>query len=208
MSHSVLSNSEFISKIIQDADSGRCFVPLIGSGLSSPSGIIMGMEFTNYLAFTTYLVLSESHELESVLELAITEGLSQMCRHRKRVNYSGEKKVAILRAHFVEGLVQRRKSKRRRRSSFRRTRSLPNCCRSTCSWKSQWGPLSRRWVPLNTRDQIVDSANRWTVHVARSRARAKVSFSHSPRMSIGTSMLLTSTSMARSYSWRSSANTS
>jgi len=27
-----------------------------------------------------------------------------MSSHRKRVNYSGEEKVAILRAHFVEGL--------------------------------------------------------------------------------------------------------
>jgi hypothetical protein len=46
-------------KIIADADTGRCFVPLIGSGMSSPSGIIMGMEFTNYLAFVTYVVLSD-----------------------------------------------------------------------------------------------------------------------------------------------------
>ncbi len=58
MSISLLSNPQFISKIIQDVDTGRRFVPLIGSGLSSPSGIIMGMEFTNYLAFTTFLVLS------------------------------------------------------------------------------------------------------------------------------------------------------
>ena len=28
--------------------------------------------------------------------------------------------------------------------------------------KSQWGPLSRRWVPHDTRDQIVDYVNRWT----------------------------------------------
>jgi hypothetical protein len=54
-----LSTTEFISKIIHDADTGESFVPLIGSGLSSPSGIIMGMEFTNYLAFTMYLLLEE-----------------------------------------------------------------------------------------------------------------------------------------------------
>ncbi|MFM8476104.1 MAG: hypothetical protein ACKOEO_09950 [Planctomycetaceae bacterium] len=30
-----------------------------------------------------------------------------MSNHRKRVNYTGEEKVAILRAHFVEGLVQK-----------------------------------------------------------------------------------------------------
>jgi hypothetical protein len=38
--------------------------------------------------------------------LAITERLSPMSNQRKRVNYSGEEKVAILRAHFVEGLLQ------------------------------------------------------------------------------------------------------
>ena len=42
-----------------------------------------------------------------MLELAITERLSPMCNHRKRVNYTGEEKVAILRPHFVEGLVQK-----------------------------------------------------------------------------------------------------
>jgi len=30
-----------------------------------------------------------------------------MSNHRKRVNDSGEEQVAILRAHFVEGLVQK-----------------------------------------------------------------------------------------------------
>ncbi len=38
--------------------------------------------------------------------LAITERLSPMSDHRKHVNYSGEEKVAILRDHFVEGLLQ------------------------------------------------------------------------------------------------------
>ena len=37
--------------------------------------------------------------------LEITEWLSPMSKHRKRVNYSGEEKVAILRAQFVEGLL-------------------------------------------------------------------------------------------------------
>lgn len=55
----VHENSEFISKIVQDADLGYSFIPFVGSGLSSPSGIIMGVEFTNYLAFTTYLVLAD-----------------------------------------------------------------------------------------------------------------------------------------------------
>ncbi|MFN5393788.1 MAG: SIR2 family protein, partial [Planctomycetota bacterium] len=51
--------NEFLRLIIEDANLGRTFVPFIGSGLSSPSGIIMGMEFTNYLAFTMYLVLCD-----------------------------------------------------------------------------------------------------------------------------------------------------
>ncbi|MFM7169154.1 MAG: SIR2 family protein, partial [Planctomycetaceae bacterium] len=50
---------QFITKIVHDADTGWGFVPLIGSGLSRPSGIITGFEFTNYLAFTTYLVLCD-----------------------------------------------------------------------------------------------------------------------------------------------------
>ena len=53
---------EFIDKIVQDADLGYSFIPFVGSGLSSPSGIIMGIEFTNYLAFTTYLVLANPED--------------------------------------------------------------------------------------------------------------------------------------------------
>ena len=59
MSIKHLKNPEFINTIIEDSDTGRCFVPMVGSGLSSPSGIIMGLEFTNYLAITMYLVLSD-----------------------------------------------------------------------------------------------------------------------------------------------------
>jgi hypothetical protein len=39
--------------------------------------------------------------------LAITERLTLMSNHRTRVHYSGEEKVFILRAHFVEGLLQK-----------------------------------------------------------------------------------------------------
>jgi hypothetical protein len=70
--------------------------------------------------------------------------------------------------------------------------------------KSQWGPLRRHWGPHDNRDQIVDYVNRWTVRVARSRARAKVLFRRSPRTSTGTLMLLTSTLPARLYLWRPS----
>ncbi|MEM9644901.1 MAG: SIR2 family protein, partial [Planctomycetota bacterium] len=58
----VFENAEFIGKLVHDADVGYSFVPLVGSGMSSPSGIIMGMEFTNYLAFVTYLILADPAE--------------------------------------------------------------------------------------------------------------------------------------------------
>jgi hypothetical protein len=41
-----------------------------------------------------------------VWSVAITERLSPVSNHRKRVNYSGEDQVAIRGAHFVEGLLQ------------------------------------------------------------------------------------------------------
>jgi hypothetical protein len=63
-----------------------------------------------------------------------------MSNHQKRLNYSGAENVAILRDHFVEGLLQEHVQLK----------------------KSQWGPLTRRWIPHDTRDQIVDSVNRWT----------------------------------------------
>jgi hypothetical protein len=109
-----------------------------------------------------------------------------MSSHRKRVNYTGKEKVAILRAHCVEGLLVQKNEV---------IAELLQGARA--AKKSQWGPLSRRWVPHDTRDQIVDYVNRWTVHVAKSRARAKVLFSRSPRTGTGTLMLLTSTSPVR-----------
>jgi hypothetical protein len=60
--------------------------------------------------------------------------LSPGSNHRKRVNYFGEEKVAILRAHFVEGLLQEHVQLK----------------------KANWGLLSRCWGPHDTRDQIVD----------------------------------------------------
>ena len=39
--------------------------------------------------------------------------------------------------------------------------------RARAAKKSQGGSLSRRWVPHDTHDQIVDSVNHWTVHMAR-----------------------------------------
>ena len=47
----------FIKLIRQEVYSGHGFVPLIGSGMSAPSGILMGMEFSNYLAYTVWRVV-------------------------------------------------------------------------------------------------------------------------------------------------------
>lgn len=56
----LVSNDEFISEIIDDTLGGKCFVPFIGSGLSSPSGIITGQEFTKYLAYVFFLMVRHS----------------------------------------------------------------------------------------------------------------------------------------------------
>ena len=54
------SNPDMIDQIRADVESGICFVPFIGSGMSAPSGILMGMEFTNFLAYTVYRVVRGS----------------------------------------------------------------------------------------------------------------------------------------------------
>ena len=66
-----LSQWQFVNKIIKDAHTGWSFVPLIGSGLSSPSGIIMGMEFTNYLAFCNVLGIERSRRAKQNLRRRI-----------------------------------------------------------------------------------------------------------------------------------------
>ena len=52
-----LSTRDFIDALIAEVRDGQCFVPFLGSGISSASGIIMGMEFTNYLAYVTHRVI-------------------------------------------------------------------------------------------------------------------------------------------------------
>jgi len=56
--HSPNSQS-FIAEIRNRVQAGHSFIPMIGSGMSAPSGILMGQTFTNYLAFTMYLVLCD-----------------------------------------------------------------------------------------------------------------------------------------------------
>ncbi|MGV2338872.1 MAG UNVERIFIED_CONTAM: hypothetical protein LVR18_34275 [Planctomycetaceae bacterium] len=73
-----------------------------------------------------------------------------MSNLREGINYSGEEKVAILRAHFVEGLL------------VQKNEVISKRLQKHVQLKSQWGPLSQRWVPHDTRDQIVDDVNRRT----------------------------------------------
>ena len=53
---------EFIKRIQSFVEQGYGFIPLIGSGMSAPSGILMGQTFTNFLSYTMYLVLCPPKE--------------------------------------------------------------------------------------------------------------------------------------------------
>ena len=61
MRNSNQTSRDFIAKIREEVYSGHGFVPLIGSGMSAPSGILMGMEFDNYLAYTVWRVVVDDH---------------------------------------------------------------------------------------------------------------------------------------------------
>ena len=59
MEISCYKNAEFLTRIVDQHRLGYGFAPFVGSGLSAPSGILilMGMEFTEYLAYTVYRVV-------------------------------------------------------------------------------------------------------------------------------------------------------
>jgi hypothetical protein len=59
------SNAEFINLLCEQINSGGGFVPFIGSGCSSPSGILMGVQFDEYLSYTVFLCVAE---IESIAE--------------------------------------------------------------------------------------------------------------------------------------------
>ena len=56
-----VSSSELIEMIRDDVYTGHGFVPLVGSGLSAPSGILMGMQFSNFLAYTVWRVIESKN---------------------------------------------------------------------------------------------------------------------------------------------------
>jgi len=53
----VYDSTQFVARIRDFVNKGYGFVPMVGSGLSAPSGILMGQDFTEFLAYTMYLVL-------------------------------------------------------------------------------------------------------------------------------------------------------
>ena len=61
-----MSADQIIRKMREEYEKGFGFVPFAGSGISSASGILMGQEFTNYLAWTLYCSLRDNgHEARS-----------------------------------------------------------------------------------------------------------------------------------------------
>jgi hypothetical protein len=65
------SNAEFINLLREQINNGGGFVPFIGSGCSSPSGILMGVQFDEYLSYTAFLCVAET---ESIAEAEPTLG--------------------------------------------------------------------------------------------------------------------------------------
>lgn len=57
--------TDFIQKISGAIRSGFGIIPLFGSGMSSPSGIIMGMEFSSYLAYAVDRALTDGWDFRS-----------------------------------------------------------------------------------------------------------------------------------------------
>lgn len=54
-----ISNSDFVGKIQELVSAGYGLTPFLGSGCSSPSGILMGQQFTDYLGYTVHRCLRD-----------------------------------------------------------------------------------------------------------------------------------------------------
>ncbi len=50
-------NSQFLIRLKEEIDRGFSITPFLGSGVSAPSGILMGQDFDDYLTFVIYRVL-------------------------------------------------------------------------------------------------------------------------------------------------------
>lgn len=53
---------DMIEAIRRELNKGYSFIPLVGSGISAASGILMGEEFTNFLAWVSYRVIADTDE--------------------------------------------------------------------------------------------------------------------------------------------------
>lgn len=58
-----LPEHEFIEQLCNIVNSGFGLVPFLGSGCSSASGILMGQQFTDYLAFTIFICVAKDKDL-------------------------------------------------------------------------------------------------------------------------------------------------
>jgi len=58
-SNEAQSSQKFIEEIRSYVHQGFSFTPFVGCGMSAPSGILMGQDFSNFLAWTMYLVLRD-----------------------------------------------------------------------------------------------------------------------------------------------------
>ena len=61
-----LGSVEFVKLLINEVRQGWGIVPFIGSGVSARSGILMGMEFTEYLTWAVFRCVAEEDELKNV----------------------------------------------------------------------------------------------------------------------------------------------
>jgi hypothetical protein len=58
-----VSNTEFNDRLRVQINDGTGFVPFIGSGCSSPSGILMGVQFDEYLSYTVFLCVADTDSI-------------------------------------------------------------------------------------------------------------------------------------------------
>ena len=59
----LVSDSEFLNLIRDQISQGFSITPFVGSGISAPSGILMGLEFEEYLAYVVYLSLHKEWDV-------------------------------------------------------------------------------------------------------------------------------------------------
>jgi SIR2-like domain len=61
-----LGNRGFVDELVAEVRKGFGLAPFLGSGCSSSSGILMGQQFSEYLAWTVFLCVAQSEDLKMV----------------------------------------------------------------------------------------------------------------------------------------------